>query len=163
MLLLVSLIGHAGAIQKCSDFITTTASISVFSLSTKALALDKRNGKTWMRCSIGQHWNTKTQQCSGQAKLLSWNGAQKAAQLLAQQSGSNWRLPTIKELSNLVESRCETPAIDLNVFPQTPIGHFWTSTPFINQTHYYWLVQFKFGENHMDKASRLAHVRLVKD
>jgi hypothetical protein len=39
---------------------------------------DRRTGLTWMRCSYGQAW-TESGGCSGEVKLLDWEGAMDCA------------------------------------------------------------------------------------
>lgn len=158
-LLLLYSFAHSAESQQCSQTIMATAPASFFKIQANGTILDKRNKLIWMRCSVGQVWEEDKQRCSGKARLMNWNSAQK----MAKQLGHSWRLPSIKELSLLVESRCESPSINLRLFPNTPAGHFWTNTAFVNLASTYWLVQFQFGENHVDRASRLALLRLVKD
>ncbi|MDH5326068.1 MAG: DUF1566 domain-containing protein [Gammaproteobacteria bacterium] len=145
--------------QDCNPAITATAPAKVFTLYKNGTALDTRSGLLWQRCSLGQRWDQDNKRCLGQALHQSWHKASNAA--AAQLVG--WRLPSVNELSALVESKCQSPAIDQTVFPDTPIDHFWTATPFVGQADYHWLVQFQFGENHVDKDSRGALLRLVKD
>jgi hypothetical protein len=58
---------------------------------------------------------------------------------------TDWRLPTIKELNTIVDyNRCN-PAIDSDLFPNTPPLTYWTST--IRQIHagYNWVIEFATG------------------
>lgn len=87
-------------------------------------------GLQWSRCAIGQTFNAGS--CEGAATVFYWDEAQDAvAQLNA--SGelagwSDWRLPTVEELTSIVEECRETPAINPDIFPNTPWSGFWTST-----------------------------------
>ena len=116
----------------------------------------------WMRCSVGQSWDKKKNMCIGNSTPLTWRQAKQSADDLVLATNTQWRLPSIHELSAIVELRCANPAIDLKQFPNTPPTHYWTNTAFVNQENHFWLVQFLNGENHTDSAKRMALVRLVK-
>ncbi|MCD6430107.1 MAG: DUF1566 domain-containing protein, partial [Deltaproteobacteria bacterium] len=48
---------------------------------------------------------------------------------------SDWRLPTIKKLSGIVDSgRSNYPYIDITYFPQTQSSNYWSSTPYAPNT-----------------------------
>ena len=65
--------------------------------------------------------------------------------------GSGWRLPTIKELTTLIDySQGTPPVIDTTVFPGTPVAYFWSSTPMAGSTTYAWNLYFYFGNPHVN-------------
>jgi hypothetical protein len=83
----------------------------------------------WMRCALGQSFKSDT--CTGAAGALSWPQAQRQAQRLNQQAQAfynDWRVPTLRELASITDSRCATPRTHPNVFPHTPAASFWTAT-----------------------------------
>jgi hypothetical protein len=57
-----------------------------------------------------------------------WLGALNYCKTLAL-DGLTWRLPSLKELSSLVDISGSNPAIDTSVFPNTVPGPYWTSSP----------------------------------
>ena len=148
------------AAQQCNNAIPSHTPESRLSVQTDGTVLDQRTHLVWMRCSVGQHWSQDKNTCMGNAQPLTWSQAQQFANQYSMDNG--WRLPTVHELSAIVELRCFNPAIDLGVFPQTAPTHFWSATPFSNKSGHYWLIQFLNGENHTDSEKRLAFVRLVK-
>lgn len=85
---------------------------------------DTLTGLIWLRCSLGQTWNGST--CVGTPKTYSWYDAVNQQVVV---SSTVFRLPTYTELSSLVESACQNPAINAVVFPGTPVGLSWSSTP----------------------------------
>lgn len=120
--------------------------VSLFSSTSYADSLmksgqwqDPKTGLIWMRCSIGQEWNGNT--CTGKAIKLTWDDAREYTHKFIngkQRFGehSNWRLPTMaeltsirycskgwwhdtKEVSELTESGRVTRTVDLGVSRST--------------------------------------------
>mgnify|MGYP006278270279 CR=1 FL=1 len=86
-------------------------------------------GLQWSRCAIGQQFNGR--ECEGQAQVLYWEEATDAvAQVNSRSLGgqSDWRVPTLPELLSLVEECREAPAINPEIFPNTPWTGFWSAT-----------------------------------
>lgn len=152
--------------QVCHQNIPASTPVERFHSINNGYIIDQQTKLVWQRCSLGQQWDDLYNTCRGEAKALSWleakNSTKKVAGDDAKHATARWRLPTIYELSSIVELRCENPAINLQLFPATPASHYWTATTFINRENYYWLVQFKSGESHIDSANRFAFVRFVK-
>ena len=90
----------------------------------------ERTGLQWSRCAVGQTWNAGS--CNGAATVFYWDEAQEAVDQLnasGELAGwSDWRLPTVEELRSIVEECRETPAINTEIFPNTPWSGFWTAT-----------------------------------
>lgn len=58
--------------------------------------------------------------------------------------GLGWRLPTVKELSTLVDVSLKDPAID-PVFTATPAFYFWSASPVAGPPNQGWTVEFSDG------------------
>lgn len=118
---------------------------------------DHKTGLTWSRCSLGQEWSGNT--CTGIASIFTH---EEAMQFAASKTG--WRIPNIKELSSLVDTGCESPAIDSTAFPGTPVWWYWASSPAVWSADYSWGVDFKDGYISFVSRSRSAgsRVRLVR-
>jgi hypothetical protein len=71
-------------------------------------AFDPRTGLTWKRCSEGLTWAKGA--CVGQSGFFRLDDARKL-------TGEGWRMPTIQELSRLLDRNCKDPAIDTKAFP----------------------------------------------
>jgi len=149
-----------GFAQQCVDRISASSVIQHYHINSNGTVSDRKNKLMWMRCSAGQRWSNG--QCLGTARIITWQKALQEANHYRFARYSNWRLPTIYELSRITELRCQQPAINLNLFPDTPSLDFWTATSFINNSDLAWRIHFGFGENHAAKKSTSAAVRLVR-
>ncbi|CAH1092268.1 Lcl C-terminal domain-containing protein [Candidatus Nitrotoga sp. 1052] len=104
---------------------------------------DNTTGLIWRRCAEGM--KIITDGCSGNATAFSSDQAQSWAKNEALTSGKPWRLPSLKELSSIVDpSRCN-PAIDTDAFPGTPGSPFWSAPPVAGEPSYAWGVNFDYG------------------
>jgi len=155
--LLVSLNSLA---QSCINTITPTTPTTHFQIITEGTVLDTKTGLMWMRCAIGQQWHND--QCHGELSILSWQEALVVAATIRFAKFDDWRLPNLHELSSITELKCQSPAANLQMFPNTAPQNYWTSTTFVNSNDNAWLVHFDVGENHTANKNRRAHARLVR-
>jgi Protein of unknown function (DUF1566) len=118
---------------------------------------DLKTKLTWMRCSYGQIAR-KGGGCDGDVKPVDWD----AAMALRIPGDSAWRLPTKDELDSIVEWDCKKPAINEDVFPDTALMAYWSSTP--SGPSYAWHVNFRWGISAWQylRSNQYA-VRLVRD
>jgi hypothetical protein len=141
---------------------------------------DIESGLMWMRCSVGQTWADGT--CNGDARQLNWDRAMKVAGEFTLADKSDWRLPTQPELYEL--TFCSSglrsdlgrdgmgggclgdyrhPTILESIFPNTPSGNYWSSTPHEKFAFSAWGVAFHTGHTGTGGRSDFIHVRLVRD
>ena len=74
---------------------------------------------------------------------------------------SNWRLPTVKELSQLYDFGGDELSITVDFFPETTSGDYWTSTNYVDPA-LAWRVSFYYGAvNNYYKYGKL-YVRAVR-
>jgi hypothetical protein len=139
--------------QNCNNKISSTSPAQRFLDNQDGSITDRRTGLQWSQCSLGQTWDNGA--CQDEAQALPY-----AVVALVAEPG--WRLPTVKELSSLVELRCSSPAINHKTFPTTATGVYWTSTRFINSDGQFWQVHFLHGEAVPEKADSAAYVRWVR-
>lgn len=121
-----------------------------FSDNGNGTVKDNKTGLTWMRCSIGQSWQTA---CFGPPDYFSWEAAIQFATNFSYAGQHGWRVPSIEELDELVDCKdgrrdafneksmggiCMgttiRPVIDLQFFPQTIMDWYWSSTPYSYET-----------------------------
>lgn len=142
ILMTASLSAHA---QTCYHDILPTRPDSRYTLlANGAEVKDKVTGLIWQRCSLGQTWDGNS--CSGTAKEYRWQAALTAAKAV----GNGYRLPNIRELHSLTERQCHSPAINANIFPNTPSNVFFSSSPHVySKSNFVWSVNFDKGNDHI--------------
>ncbi|WP_455222906.1 Lcl C-terminal domain-containing protein [Kaarinaea lacus] len=156
----LALIATQGHTQDCVDTIASTTVVENYQINDNGTVHDIKRGIVWMQCSVGQTW--RAGECQGIPRTVTWENSLQIANASQFAGHTDWRLPTIYELSSISELRCQKPAIDLTLFPETYVGDYWSSTSFINNTAIAWLMNFTYGENHTAKKSTNAAVRLVR-
>lgn len=154
------LITQGSQAQQCSTSIESTSEAGQYLVQNDGTVIDNRHNLMWTHCSLGQL--SRQQTCVGEAKKLEWKEANKQAHEISLAGYIDWRLPTVQELSLLAELRCQKPAINLDLFPNTKGEDYWSSTEFINNLDSAWLVHFGFGENHVNLKSTRAGARFVR-
>ena len=75
------------------------------------LITDVRNNIVWLRCSVGQTWDSDSKTCTGELVKLNHDEIKIALQQASEQLGGEWRLPTLDELESLVCEECGPPKI----------------------------------------------------
>ena len=75
---------------------------------------------------------------------------------------SDWRLPTKMEMSYLVNFGHYSPAIDIDYFPNTKSGNYWSSNTLDGYPNSAWYVFFGSGIDFYAKKSTAQYVRAVR-
>jgi hypothetical protein len=121
---------------------------------------DKKTGLMWAKCVLGQDAIT----CKGLGNgRLTWKAALEAASNSTLAGFGDWRVPNLKELSSLTALNCYDPAINANLFPNTPHTALWSSTPYAKDSEDAFNVHFNYSQD--DTASRdkkYHYVRFVR-
>ena len=162
-LILVALLAPLSgmAAQTCNPAIPAVAPDSRYVIRG-AEVIDTRTLLVWQRCSLGQ----SGADCSGgSATTYTWQEALQAAEDARSSTGVPWRLPNIKELETLVESKCYAPAINETVFPNTRIYRYWSASPMLFSTREDSAGVVRFSDGYAgDGSKKLGRfVRLVRD
>jgi hypothetical protein len=146
---------NLSAAQTCNNNMLASIPDDRFTVNGDGTVTDIETGLVWRQCLEGQ---SGADCSSGTANSFTW---QEALQHAAAQ-GDDWRLPNIKELASIVELRCYDPAINLNIFPNTPSSAVWSGSPDANYSHTAWGVHFLYGNDYGNNRSYSGHVRLVR-
>ncbi len=156
--LLFSLLVVASAMAACPSWPTATR----FKISADGTEVtDTRTNHIWARCSVGQTWSGTT--CTGTVSTFTHEAA-----LTTAQARSGWRLPNVKELASLADRGCQSPAIDVTAFPNTPSLaatkiFYWTSSPYLSDATKALGISFTdTGGIDFSSRSTLNSVRLVR-
>lgn len=169
LVLLASLAGQTYA--TCSANIQLVRPDTIYEDNHDGTVTDTNTGLVWAKCSLGQSWVENTpgdssdDQCSGTLTPLTWKGAQEAAQSANSSNYlglSDWRVPNSKELGSLVEVACINPAINTSLFPSTPPGLYWTSSPYTRVDYEAWVVTFYDGTSGGSSKKYDRFVRVVR-
>lgn len=126
--LLVASVSFVASAQTCLDTIEPTHKNEQYVVNSDGTVTDVVNGLMWTYCSVGESFSNKS--CSGSpTNYRTWQEALVAGNAFEKFAGhDDWRLPNIKELSNLVERSCYNPSINLTAFPSTASAVYWSNT-----------------------------------
>lgn len=148
------------------------------------MVIDHETGLEWMRCSIGQTWDTRNSVCQGNPSEYRWDEAMSLPQSINRSSEgfngyTDWRLPTIDELRTMVYCSnlnppfrqeggvCppghRKPTVFIEAFPSTPATTVWSSSTYLNDPGRAWYVYFVNGHEYHWPKGGLLRVRLVRD
>lgn len=165
ILFFTSLFASLKTAAVCVDFIPDLHPNERYQINSDGTVFDFETGITWDRCTYG----LSGEDCnSGNAILVNWEDALSQTQKLTNYKGSsNWRLPNVKEMHSLTTERCYQPAVNESIFPNTPLGAFWTSTPYPSlnsaQDNWSYFVDSHRGVTLPDSRTLELHIRLIKD
>ena len=156
----------SGAIQTCrneSEIPSSTLDLLYIDNGNGTIT-DINKGLMWHKCPLGY---------SGPDCLIKIGANKYNLQDALYEAENNlhggyndWRLPNIKELQSLVEIRCYEPAINLNLFPNTPgsIGsNFFSSSMSKVSIGYSHIVNFRYGRSMVALNTELNYVRFVRN
>lgn len=140
---------HSGLMWEVKDNGFTSASgnkTNTFSWSSNALpeysALDGGNCNVMGACDTQAYMATANRE-----RLCGFN---------------DWRLPDKMELQDLVDYAYSEPSIDMNYFPNTAVGFYWSSTIDTDDLGSAWAVGFHFGRVAGGSNRSTHYVRLVR-
>lgn len=149
--------------QTCDPALPASTPTARFTADAAGTVTDRQTGLSWMRCAVGQNWNGTD--CAGIPLTSPWAGAFDAAAALNSRGGygghADWRMPTLDELASLVEHRCYDPALNLEIFPSSPVTGYWSASPHASRNHAM-LVHFKYGGQYMGNKTQDWALRLVR-
>lgn len=152
LLIAISLHNLAQA-QSCDSNKPETTPSSRFEINrTEGTASDTETKLTWKICAEGQRYSDG--RCTNKATDYTWDDAMKTFG----DEGDGWRLPSVDEMSSIVEKQCNYPSLNMSIFTDVPQLQFWTA----QNENFSWGVNF--GNKPFvtyDKAG-FSFVRLVR-
>lgn len=154
----------AGAV--CNTSLPETTPSNRFTNNLDGTVTDLKTGLMWKQCPEGMEHQGSTA-CTGSEFNFNWQGALQRAQVVNSDPSLNlgyndWRVPNIKEYQSIIERRCETPAINLEVFPDEPGSVKWSSTAYAFPGAGAWRAVFSGGSVSTSGQSSLGPIRLVR-
>ncbi|NVK24786.1 MAG: DUF1566 domain-containing protein [Gammaproteobacteria bacterium] len=161
----VSVNVHANLEQDCAGSTVTTADDEfTVSANNSGLVVHGESELMWSRCVVGQTWNADSETCDGEPVRLTWQLALQLSDEYQFNDHTDWRVPNLKELASLVERACVSPSANLTIFPNTPDGNFWTSTPntSADKTTEAWSVAFSNGRIDSRDKQQDYYIRMVR-
>lgn len=118
---------------------------------------DNVTGLSWQKCSLGKSGSD----CSGGSIAShAWSDAGSQCANLNLE-GTGWRLPTVTELTRLVNFGTSYSTIDATKFPGTGASAYWTSTVHSTQA-WAWYVSFAQGNTWAINQTDTNYVRCVR-
>ena len=147
------------AADRCVGGVTeTTPSTDFATVDDGSRVLHKPTTLEWQSCALGQKWNAASGICDGKPQIFSWAQVTRLTATLT----DNWRLPTDTELLSIVEKCHLAPAINTQVFPNTPGALFWSASFDKGSVERIWSVSFFTGKPHRPGKIQTAKIRLVR-
>jgi formylglycine-generating enzyme required for sulfatase activity len=96
------------------------------------------------------------------ATQYAWADAVAYCPTLTLAGHSDWRLPSIIELSSIVDYGQQSPSINPTYFPSTPADYFWSSSSLGGSSSSAWGVDFYYGSTGYHGVSDTGLVRCVR-
>lgn len=160
------LISSVAFAQTCYQNIPDNAPASRFKGNGNGTVTDTQTGLIWMRCALGQTWDSQNSTCTGTPQVYDWQTALQKVVSFDQAGGfagsTDWRLPNIKALSSIASYHCSDPTIALGAFPATPSESFWSSSPVEGYAGYAFALDFSKGHVTLAATSTQGAIRLVR-
>jgi hypothetical protein len=156
--------GAVWATQKCNENRLQSTPAERFKVNVQeGTVFDFKTKLTWKICAEGSKYENG--HCDGnEFTNYLWNDA--IERFSGKENG--WRIPSIDELKSIVENQCTEPAINTEIFPDTPINSIWSSSISIKDSNSAWSLYFRDGKEGLAKKGgdinkrNLQSVRLVR-
>lgn len=161
--------------QQCDSRFSSSTPLTRFVIDKqKGEAFDKKTKLTWKVCTEGQTFNGS--RCMSETSDFEWGNAMKQFG----DGGTGWRLPSMDELTSIIDYQCTDPTINLAIFPDAPPRYTWVSekegldavmvdfstgevATFSDQSGYYASVRLVRGEKWIDQVRLIQENKAIAD
>lgn len=126
--------------------------------SVNGTVIDNNTGLMWKRCEEGKSGAS----CTGSGDEMTWANAIDRCENLSFAGYDDWYLPTIEELTSIVDYTEHSPAIDTAAFPNTESAITWSSTEDVSSSTNAWIVNFSYGTPSNYPKTNSSRVRCVR-
>jgi len=116
-------------------------------------ALLEEPQKSYIDTKTGLMWQAESQD------KMTWHDAMEYAEDLSEGGYDDWRLPTIEELTTLIDYTQTLPATNI---PNIRSSTYWSSTTYASSTSSAWYVYFRSGSVGYGSKSYSYYVRCVR-
>ena len=110
----------------------------------------------------GLVWERDTKLFNGSAFTYTWKEANSFCYMKYVAYRAGWRLPTIYELSTLLDPSNDPALPEGHPFTNVQSGYYWSSTPRRTQDSFAWAVNFSNGVNQAKAITETYWVRAVR-
>jgi hypothetical protein len=141
-------------------------------VANQPVVFDRLTQLEWQGCAAGL---SGADCATGSASTMNWYWASGTADPTYNPGGvtdtcgnldwgghTDWRLPTVKELSGIVDAGRSSPYIDGTAFPATPSYRFWSSSSHVTYSGHAWAVYFGDGRVSYYAKNDTGHARCVR-
>ncbi len=135
-------------------------SFTVSGTAPQEIVTDDLTGLVWQRTLPSIYPGCTGGLTSGET--CSWQQAVDYCEGLDYGGFTDWRLPSVEELSTLPDYGKYIPAIDSDVFPETDPSYFWTSSVYAVLNTYVWLTYFNNGDVGIYLKTKYYNARCVR-
>ncbi|HNT28549.1 MAG TPA: DUF1566 domain-containing protein, partial [bacterium] len=136
----------------------TPRDYTVSGTSGNDVVTDNVTGLIWQRTLPATYAG-----CTGESGTkCTWQEAVDYCANLSYGGSDDWRLPTRKELATLADYGKNNPAIDTAMFPGTQSNYYWSSSPYVNNTSFAWVVYFIYSTIGADDKMNPNYARCVR-
>lgn len=161
LLLISSSLSYAN--QNCDNTKDKSTPTERFIINTgfeTGTVTDTKTNLMWKTCIEGLYGPNCQQ---GYPYKSKWRDSFNIAKQSTFATYTDWRIPSKEELNSLVETACNSPAINQDVFLGNNNLFVWTNKQYITRRYYFaWGVDFTSGENYTDFQVANNYVRLVR-
>jgi hypothetical protein len=169
----VALIGRLALIAKLAIFLVVISSSSLVRAQAPKMSpdrfqvsadgqevIDQEKQLVWRRCLEGMHYEDG--RCLGEPQPMAWASGQVWAKSITS-SGSPWRMPTMIELSTMMDMSRHGSPLNATLFPDTPKAYVWSATVNERTPTHAWAMLYTNGYMMSSWQTVSYYLRLVRE